>query len=78
MNPTALILSGVLMLEHLGEVEAAKRLEGAVAQVIAEGKDVTYDMKPQPRRPDRPSGRWRWPRRSSGRWGPEAVTASGR
>jgi isocitrate dehydrogenase (NAD+) len=34
------------MLEHLGEAEAAKRLEGAVAQVIKEGKDVTYDMKP--------------------------------
>jgi isocitrate dehydrogenase (NAD+) len=46
MNPTALILSGVLMLEHLGEVEAARRLEGAVARVIKEGKDVTYDMKP--------------------------------
>ena len=45
MNPTALILSGVLMLEHLGEVEAAKKLEAAVAQVIKEGKDVTYDMK---------------------------------
>jgi isocitrate dehydrogenase (NAD+) len=46
MNPTALILSGVLMLEHLGEVEAAKRLDAAVAKVIKEGKDVTYDMKP--------------------------------
>jgi isocitrate dehydrogenase (NAD+) len=46
MNPTALILSGVLMLDHLGETAAAKRLEGAVARVIAEGKDVTYDMKP--------------------------------
>jgi isocitrate dehydrogenase (NAD+) len=46
MNPTALILSGVLMLEHLGETEAAQRLEKAVAKVIAEGKDVTYDMKP--------------------------------
>jgi isocitrate dehydrogenase (NAD+) len=34
------------MLEHLGEVEAARRLEGAVAKVIKEGKDVTYDMKP--------------------------------
>jgi isocitrate dehydrogenase (NAD+) len=33
------------MLRHLGENEAAKRLEGAVAKVIAEGKDVTYDMK---------------------------------
>src|SRR3954454_1327013 len=46
MNPTALILSGVLMLEHMGEIEAAKRLEKGVAKVIAEGKDVTYDMKP--------------------------------
>ncbi len=46
MNPTALILSGALMLEHLGEVDAAKRLEAAVAHVIKEGKDVTYDMKP--------------------------------
>ncbi len=46
MNPTALILSGVLMLEHLGEADAAKRLDDAVASVIKEGKDVTYDMKP--------------------------------
>src|SRR6476646_1086265 len=46
MNPTALILSGVLMLDHLGESAAAKRLESAVAAVIKEGKDVTYDMKP--------------------------------
>src|SRR3954453_13753524 len=45
-NPTALILSGVLMLDHLGETEAARRLENGVAQVIKEGKDVTYDMKP--------------------------------
>jgi len=46
VNPTALILSGVLMLRHLGEREAANRLEKAVAAVIAEGRDVTYDMKP--------------------------------
>jgi isocitrate dehydrogenase (NAD+) len=46
VNPTAMILSGVLMLEHLGELEAAKRLEAAVAHVIREGKSVTYDMKP--------------------------------
>ncbi|HNX68380.1 MAG TPA: isocitrate/isopropylmalate dehydrogenase family protein [Candidatus Omnitrophota bacterium] len=45
MNPVALILSGVLMLRHLGEVGAADRLEKAVADVIREGKDVTYDMK---------------------------------
>jgi isocitrate dehydrogenase (NAD+) len=46
VNPTALILSGMLMLEHLGEVDAARRLESAVASVIAEGKHVTYDLKP--------------------------------
>ncbi len=45
VNPTALILSGVLMLRHLNETDAADRLEAAVAKVIAEGKDVTYDMK---------------------------------
>ncbi|MCA8992863.1 MAG: isocitrate/isopropylmalate dehydrogenase family protein [Planctomycetaceae bacterium] len=45
VNPVALILSGKLMLDHLGEVDAANRLEQAVADVIAEGKDVTYDMK---------------------------------
>lgn len=45
LNPTALILSGALMLEYLGEQEAADRLNKAVAHVIAEGKDVTYDMK---------------------------------
>ncbi len=45
VNPTALILSAKLMLEHLGEKEAAERLERGVAAVIAEGKDVTYDMK---------------------------------
>jgi isocitrate dehydrogenase (NAD+) len=46
VNPTALVLSGALMLEYLGENEAAARLERAVAAVIAEGKDVTYDLKP--------------------------------
>ncbi|MBS0263064.1 MAG: isocitrate/isopropylmalate dehydrogenase family protein [Planctomycetes bacterium] len=45
VNPTALILSGKLMLEHLGEKSAADRLERAVSAIIAEGKDVTYDMK---------------------------------
>ncbi|MDD5217140.1 MAG: isocitrate/isopropylmalate dehydrogenase family protein [Candidatus Omnitrophica bacterium] len=45
VNPTALILSGVLMLRHLGEMKAAEALETAVAEVIREGKDVTYDMK---------------------------------
>jgi isocitrate dehydrogenase (NAD+) len=45
VNPTALILSAKLMLEHLGEKDAADRLDRSVAAVIAEGKDVTYDMK---------------------------------
>jgi isocitrate dehydrogenase (NAD+) len=45
VNPTALILSAVLMLHHLKETDAANRLEKAAAAVIAEGKDVTYDMK---------------------------------
>ncbi len=46
VNPTAVVLSGMLMLRHLKENEAADRLERAVAAVIAEGKSVTYDMKP--------------------------------
>ena len=45
VNPCALILSGMLMLRHLGEKDAADRLEKAVAAVIVEGKSVTYDMK---------------------------------
>src|SRR5262249_28271917 len=45
VNPTALILSGMLMLKYLGEADAADRLEKAVADVIAEGKFVTYDLK---------------------------------
>ncbi len=46
VNPTALILSAMLMLRHLDENEAADRLENAIAAVIAEGKYVTYDLKP--------------------------------
>jgi isocitrate dehydrogenase (NAD+) len=46
VNPTALILSGVLMLRHLDERAAADRVERAVAAVIADGKHVTYDLKP--------------------------------
>lgn len=45
VNPVALILSGKMMLDHLGEHEAASRLDQAVADVIEAGKDVTYDMK---------------------------------
>lgn len=46
VNPTALILSGLLMLKYLKEDQAAAKLEKAVSDVIAEGKSVTYDMKP--------------------------------
>lgn len=46
VNPIAMILSGMLMLRYMGEEDAADRLEKAVAKVIVEGKDVTYDMKP--------------------------------
>ena len=46
VNPTALILSAKLMLEHLGESDAAQRLEQAVANVIVQGQHVTYDLKP--------------------------------
>jgi len=46
VNPMAMMLSGVLMLRHLGEDDAADRMEAAIAAVIAEGRSVTYDMKP--------------------------------
>jgi isocitrate dehydrogenase (NAD+) len=46
VNPMAMMLSGVLMLRHLEEAEAADRLERAIADVIVESKHVTYDMKP--------------------------------
>jgi isocitrate dehydrogenase (NAD+) len=45
VNPMAMMLSGVMMLRHLDEREAADRVEDAIAAVIAEGKSVTYDMK---------------------------------
>lgn len=45
VNPTAMILSGVLMLEFIKEEKAAKKLENAVKEVIAEGRFVTYDFK---------------------------------
>jgi len=45
VNPTALILSGVMMLRHIGKSAEADKLEAAVAAVIAEGKSVTYDLK---------------------------------
>jgi isocitrate dehydrogenase (NAD+) len=41
----AMMFSGVLMLRYLGETQAADRLENALAEVIKEGKSVTYDLK---------------------------------
>jgi len=46
VNPIAMMLSGVMMLHHLKEHEAADRMEAAIAEVIVEGRSVTYDMKP--------------------------------
>ena len=62
----------MLMLRHLGEMDAADRLEKAVADVIAEGKNVTYDLKPHR---DDPSavGTQKWRRRFARRW----LNASG-
>ncbi len=45
VNPSATILSAVMMLRHIGEADAAERLENAIAAVIKEGRDVTYDLK---------------------------------
>ncbi len=47
VNPMAMMLSGVLMLRHLGEKRMADRVEKAIADVIRRGKDVTYDLKPE-------------------------------
>jgi len=47
VNPMAELLSGMLMLRHLDESDAADNLEQAIAEVIREGKSVTYDMKPR-------------------------------
>ncbi len=44
-NPMAMMLSGVMMLRRLGEMDNADRLESAIAEVIAEGRNVTYDLK---------------------------------
>lgn len=45
-NPTAVIMAGVMMLNHLGELEAAKRIKTAVEKVVEEGQFVTPDLKP--------------------------------
>jgi isocitrate dehydrogenase (NAD+) len=46
VNPLAMMLSGVMMLRYLKETDAADRMENAIAELIVEGKSVTYDMKP--------------------------------
>jgi isocitrate dehydrogenase (NAD+) len=51
VNPTAQMLSAVLMLRHIGEEKCADLMEAAIAHVIAEGRNVTYDMKPNPADP---------------------------
>jgi len=48
VNPMATMLSGVMMLRYLGEKDSADRVESAIAEVIAEGKNVTYDLKLDP------------------------------
>ncbi len=55
VNPFAIILSAVMMLRHLGESQAADKIEKAVAEIIKEGKSVTYDMK-SPDDPNPPVG----------------------
>jgi len=47
VNPVAMMLSGVMMLAYLGEMDASKKMEKAIADTIADGKDVTYDLKPK-------------------------------
>lgn len=51
VNPTAMILSGVLMLRFIKENKAAEKLENAVKEVISEGKSLTYDFKSDPNDP---------------------------
>ncbi|MGI8439013.1 MAG: isocitrate/isopropylmalate family dehydrogenase, partial [Thermoleophilaceae bacterium] len=46
VNPLGLLLSGLMLLHHIDETEAAERLESAIAEIIREGESVTYDLKP--------------------------------
>jgi 3-isopropylmalate dehydrogenase len=52
VNPIAMILSGVMLLEHVGEVDKAERIKKAIGAVIKEGKVRTYDMMRLPGGPD--------------------------
>ncbi|MFH1639784.1 MAG: isocitrate/isopropylmalate dehydrogenase family protein [Chloroflexota bacterium] len=47
VNPMAMIFTGIMMLRYLGEREAGDKVEKALTSVLTEGKDVTYDLKPQ-------------------------------
>jgi len=47
VNPTAMMLSAVMMLKHIGEKKSADKLELSIAEIIREGKYVTYDLKPE-------------------------------
>jgi isocitrate dehydrogenase (NAD+) len=51
VNPMAMMLSATMMLRHLGEIKAANNLEKAIADVIAEGKSVTYDLTTDSKQP---------------------------
>jgi isocitrate dehydrogenase (NAD+) len=51
INPMAMMLSGVMLLRHIGENQQADRVEGAIAAVVREGKTVTYDLKNDPEDP---------------------------
>jgi 3-isopropylmalate dehydrogenase len=52
VNPIAMILTAAMMLDHVGELEKAKRIHNAVAAVVAEGKVRAYDMMKLPGGPD--------------------------
>jgi isocitrate dehydrogenase (NAD+) len=43
-NPTAILMSAIMMLKHLGEMDAAARIEKAMLEVFAEGKALTRDL----------------------------------
>jgi isocitrate dehydrogenase (NAD+) len=51
VNPMAMMLSATMMLRHVSEIKTANNLEKAIADVIAEGKSVTYDLKTDPSQP---------------------------
>jgi isocitrate dehydrogenase (NAD+) len=52
VNPIAMVLSAVMMLEHIGENAIASRIMKAVAEIVEEGKVMTYDMMKLPGKPD--------------------------